>query len=50
LHRRRVKFFGSDRSFDLTRARELLGYSPSVSLAEGVGGLVRWHRQRGDIA
>lgn len=49
LHRRRVKFFGSDRSFDLTRAKELLGYSPSVSLAEGVGGLVRWHRERGDI-
>jgi len=50
LHRRRVKFFGSDRSFDLTRARVLLGYSPTVSLAEGVGGLVAWHRARGDIS
>lgn len=50
LHRRRVKFFGSNRSFDLSRAKKLLGYAPSVSLAEGVGGLVRWHRERGDIA
>ncbi len=49
LHRRRVKFFGSDRSFDLTRARELAGYDPSVSLEAGVAGLVDWHRQRGDI-
>ena len=49
LHRRRVKFFGSDRSFDLSRARTVLGYVPSVTLADGVGGLVRWHRQRGDI-
>lgn len=50
LHRRRVKFFGSDRSFDGRRAQELLGYAPSVSLAEGVEGLVRWHQRRGDIS
>jgi len=49
LHRRRVKFFGSDRSFDLTRAKELAGYDPSVSLDAGVAGLVEWHQQRGDI-
>ena len=49
LHRRRVKFFGSDRHFDLTRARELLGYVGEVSLDEGVAELVQWHRQRGDI-
>ena len=49
LHRRRVKFFGSDRSFDLTRARELAEYQPQVTLAQGVGGLVDWHKQRGDI-
>lgn len=49
LHRRRVKFFGSDRSFDLTRAREQAGYQASVSLDEGVGGLVDWHKLRGDI-
>ena len=49
LHRRRVKFFGSDRSFDLSRIRELAGYEPQVSLQEGVKGLVAWHRSRGDI-
>jgi len=49
LHRRRVKFFASNRSFDLTRARELADYDPSVSLEVGVSGLVAWHRQRGDI-
>lgn len=49
LHRRRVKFFGSNRSFDLTKARELADYEPQVSLDVGVAGLVAWHRQRGDI-
>ena len=49
LHRRRVKFFGSNRSFDLSRARDLADYDPRVSLDEGVSGLVDWHRQRGDI-
>jgi len=49
LHRRRVKFFGSDRSFDLSRARALIGYEPQVSLSDGVAGLVEWHRQQGDI-
>ena len=49
LHRRRVKFFGSNRSFDLTQAQELAGFTPTVSLDVGVKGLVDWHRQRGDI-
>jgi len=49
LHRRRVKFFGSDRSFDLRRARDLAGYRPSITLAQGIGELVDWHKQRGDI-
>lgn len=49
LHRRRVKFFASDRSFDLSKAASRLGYQPSVTLDDGVGALVRWHRERGDI-
>ena len=49
LHRRRVKFFASNRSFDLSKARELAGYEPQVSLDVGIAGLVAWHRQRGDI-
>lgn len=49
LHRRRVKFFGSDRSFDLSRAARLADFDAEVSLDEGVGGLVAWHRARGEL-
>ena len=49
LHRRRVKFFASDRSFDLRQARSVLGYESTVSLADGIRELVDWHRTRGDL-
>src|SRR4029079_15674868 len=36
LYRRRVDFFTKSRAFDITRAREELGYAPSVSLRDGI--------------
>jgi nucleoside-diphosphate-sugar epimerase len=35
---------------DITRARELLGWSPTVSLVEGVTRLVTWYRQNHTFA
>lgn len=32
---------------DTTRARELLAWTPALSLSEGVSHQVRWHRERG---
>ena len=34
LYRRRVDFYSKSRAFDTTRAREELGYNPTVDLEE----------------
>jgi UDP-glucuronate 4-epimerase len=33
---------------DITKARRLLGYAPTVGIEEGVGRFVRWFRDRGE--
>jgi dihydroflavonol-4-reductase len=45
LYRRRVDFFTKSRAFDITRAREELGYAPGVSLRDGVRRTLAWYRQ-----
>ena len=47
LHRRRVDFFTKSRAFDITRAREELGYDPGVGLREGIRRTLAWYRQAG---
>ena len=47
LYRRRVDFFTKSRAFDTTRAREELGYSPSVSLRDGIRRTLAWYRDSG---
>jgi len=47
LYPRRVEFFSKDRAFDISRAREVLGYDPAVSLAEGLARTAAWYRAEG---
>jgi len=47
LHRRRVRFFRNNRAFDITKARERLGYAPQVDLEEGMRRTVEWYRAQG---
>jgi nucleoside-diphosphate-sugar epimerase len=47
LYRRRVDFFTKSRAFDITRARQELGYSPRVGLREGVRRTLEWYRAEG---
>jgi nucleoside-diphosphate-sugar epimerase len=47
LHRRRVDFFTKSRAFDTSRARREIGYTPRVSLREGIGRTLNWYRQQG---
>ena len=47
LYRRRVDFFTKSRAFDTTRARNELGYAPSVDLAEGIRRTAEWYRKQG---
>jgi nucleoside-diphosphate-sugar epimerase len=47
LYRRRVDFFTKSRAFDITRARQELGYEPKVDLREGIRRTLAWYRQAG---
>ena len=49
LYRRRVDFFTKSRAFDITRARQELGYDPKVGLREGVRRTLSWYRANGWI-
>jgi len=47
LYRRRVDFFTKSRAFDIGRARRELGYTPQVSLREGIRRTLEWYRSAG---
>ena len=47
LFRRRVGFFTHHRAFDLTKARERLGYQSKWSHPEGIAATVDWYRAKG---
>jgi nucleoside-diphosphate-sugar epimerase len=49
IYRRRVDFYTKSRAFDITRAREEIGYAPRVSLDEGIRRTLAWYRQHGWI-
>ena len=47
LFRRRVDFYRKSRAFDTTRAREELGYNPTVDLRTGIHRTAGWYRAQG---
>jgi nucleoside-diphosphate-sugar epimerase len=47
LYRRRVDFFTKSRSFDITRARQELGFAPGVTLRDGIRRSLQWYRAEG---
>jgi nucleoside-diphosphate-sugar epimerase len=47
LYRRRVDFFHNNRSFDISKAREQLGYVPQVNLREGLARTADWYKHEG---
>jgi len=49
IYRRRVEFFTNNRSFDIAKARERLGYDPQVSMAQGLRRTAQWYRDEGMI-
>lgn len=49
IYRRRVDFFTKSRAFDISRARQELGYAPAVSLREGIARTLAWYRRAGWI-
>ncbi len=49
LHRRRVGFFTHNRAFTSAKAERLLGYTPQVSLAEGLRRAAEWYQAQGYV-
>jgi nucleoside-diphosphate-sugar epimerase len=49
LYRRRVDFYTKSRAFDITRARQELGFAPRVGLREGIARTLAWGREHGLI-
>ena len=47
LFRRRVDFYRKSRAFDTTRARQELGYNPTVDLRTGIHRTAAWYRAQG---
>ena len=49
IYRRRVDFFVKDRAFDISKAKKILGYSPKVSLDDGLKKTADWYLKSGWI-
>jgi nucleoside-diphosphate-sugar epimerase len=49
IYRRRVDFFLKDRAFDISKAKRILGYRPTVGLDEGLAKTARWYIDNGLI-
>jgi len=47
IFRRRVKFYRNNRAFDINKARKKLGFTPVISLEEGMKRTVEWYRKNG---
>ncbi|GAH79222.1 unnamed protein product, partial [marine sediment metagenome] len=47
LHKRRVDFFTKSRAFNISRAKEELGYRPKFDLETGLRITAEWYREKG---
>jgi len=47
IYRRRVEFFTNNRAFDITKAKQQLGYAPKVGTEAGLRRTLEWYRQQG---
>ena len=50
LYRRRIEFFVNNRAYDTTKARTRLGFTPGVSLSDGLARTLAWYRAQGLLA
>jgi nucleoside-diphosphate-sugar epimerase len=45
IYKRRVLFFTKDRAFDISKAKNILGYRPKVDLKNGIKKTVKWYKE-----
>lgn len=46
IYRRRVDFFTKSRSFDISKAKNILGYQPKFSIGEGLEKTAQWYKEK----
>lgn len=49
IFRRRVGFFTHNRAFDLTQAKDKLGYTSRIGHEEGINATLKWYKENGFI-
>jgi len=49
IFRRRIKFYRNNRAFDISKAKNQLGYSPSINIEEGMKKTVEWYKANGHL-
>ncbi len=49
LYKRRVAFFKKNRAFDISKAKNILGFKPKYSLKQGLGKTAEWYLKNGYI-
>jgi nucleoside-diphosphate-sugar epimerase len=47
IYRRRVDFFTKSRSFDISKAKSILNYTPKFSLMQGIKLTADWYKKKG---
>jgi nucleoside-diphosphate-sugar epimerase len=47
LYRRRVDFFTKSRSFNIAKAKDLIGYTPQYGLHDGLSRTAEWYKEEG---
>ena len=47
IYRRRIEFFTQNKSYEITKARRMLGFEPRVRMSEGLRRTADWYRERG---
>ncbi len=47
IYRRRVDFFTKNRAYDISKAKEMLDYTPKVSVMEGIARTSEWYHEKG---
>lgn len=49
IYRRRVDFFTKSRIFNIDKAKNILGYSPRISLLDGLTKTAEWYKKNGHL-
>lgn len=47
IYRRRVEFFVKNRSYDISKAKQRLGYKPKIPMEQGLAQTADWYRTQG---